>query len=244
MRRRDILIGLATIPLATVLRIGPLAAQGSRETPSRFLKISRILTGNDTLSQGIADRIEGLLKKDAGFGARFTTLADAMEQAGGDRAAQIAALDDEQVSTALSVAKPWYLGYLGSPSGLKLTYEAEFATYLEAQAYEKLLPQVPRPTYPPGSAGWWSAVPEGVTSPPMPDGILNYDFHPAGEARTIQEPDPAWLAYANAKHADYDAAVAARPTSGAVPIDTSATGGTTPRPASDRSAPRSGSGDR
>ena len=221
MDRRQVLFSLAAIPVSVGAGLPGSAAAQDGDGADTFLRVSRVLTGDDSLTPQIAARIEAALRqRDDSFGDKLSALAKAMTDAGGDRAAQIAALDEAALATALAVATPWYLGYVGKPSGLKLTYEAEFVTFLEAQAYDRIQPQVPRPTYPPGGPGWWVVVPQGVTSPPMPKEITRYGVHPAAQTRTIQDPDPAWLSYANAKHATYEAALAARPTSGAVPIDT------------------------
>ena len=87
---------------------------------------------------------------------------------------------------------------------------AAFATYLQAQSWQKILDQVPRPTYPDGSAGWWVTAPPGIAAPAMPGEIADWTFHPGGPQQ-ILAPDPAWKSYASAKHQSIADARQAKP---------------------------------
>jgi hypothetical protein len=122
-------------------------------------------------------------------------------------------LSDEQVKFALDIAKPWYLGYVGTPSNFVLKDNAAFVTFLEAQAWEKIIDEVPRPTYPRGSAGWWVVAPPGVNAPAMPDAITSWTFHPGGPSR-ILAPDADWKAYALAQHTSIEEARRTKPATG------------------------------
>ncbi len=206
--RRRILIGLAGVLPATQLLYpsGVLAAAND----DVFLRVSRIITGTDALSADVARRIRDLLAaRDDRFASELSHLARAME-AGGSREEMLARLSEAQVKFALSIAKPWYLGYVGTPSNFVLKDDAAFATFLEAQSFQKIIEFVPRPTYPRGSAGSWVAAPEGVDSPPMPEQIKDWTFHPGGPT-AIMAPDPQWKAYATATHASVEEARAKKP---------------------------------
>ncbi|WBO21322.1 sugar dehydrogenase complex small subunit [Sphingomonas abietis] len=207
--RRTLIALLAAPPLTAFLPPAILAQETNAATS--FLQVSRIITATDALTQGVADRVESLMaKRDHQFAGRLQKLSALLLQ-GEDRASALGRLDPDNLRFAIEIAKPWYVGYLGTPSNSFLEDDAEFATYLEAQSYQKLLREVPRPSFPPGSAGWWSAVPDGVTAPEMPTGVAEWSFHPPGRAAEILDPAPAWLSYVKASHVDVDAARKARP---------------------------------
>jgi hypothetical protein len=207
--RRRVLLGLASLVPATGLSI-PLVAQAV-ESDDAFLKVSRIITGDATLSAGISKRMMALLTaRIAGFAAKLDDLSRALAAAGGAREQSLSALTDSQVKFALAIAQPWYLGYVGKPSNFILKDDAAFVTFLEAQSWSKIEQEVPRPTYPGADAGWWDAAPPGVVAPAMPDGITQWTFHPGGPAQ-ILAPDPKWKAYATADHASIDDARRAKP---------------------------------
>jgi hypothetical protein len=77
------------------------------------------------------------------------------------REAGLSALSGTDLDTALIIAKPWYLGYVGTPSGRILEDDAAFATFLEMQAYAKTGGIIPAQSYPPGPAGWWRDATRG-----------------------------------------------------------------------------------
>lgn len=207
--RRRVLIGLAGIaPAALFLRPAPVWAAAADET---FLRVSRIITGADSLSADVGQRIRKLLiDRTDQFAPRLKALSDAMQKTGGSRNEMLAGLSDEQVDFALAIARPWYLGYVGTPSSTTLDDDAEFATFLEAQSYQKIIDKVPRPTYPQQAAGWWKSAPPGVDAPEMPEQITRWTFRPDGPSR-ILPPDPRWRAYATADHASIEDARRARP---------------------------------
>lgn len=186
---------------------------GVQAAPSEdsFLRVSRILTGSEALSAPVAARIRGLLAvRNADFDARLTDLAAALQKTGSSRAELVSRLSDAQVTFALSIAKPWYLGYVGKPSNFVLKDDAAFATFLETQSFQKVIAFVPCPTYPNGNAGSWAEVPKGVDAPPMPAQIRDWTFHPGGPAQ-ILAPDPRWKRYATEAHASLQAARSHKP---------------------------------
>jgi hypothetical protein len=206
--RRRLLLNLASVvPIGLVM---PLAVNATGEDDS-FLDASRVITGDSTLSAGIAQRIKALLgTRVSGFASQLGDLVEAFHRTGGSRDQMLAALSDGQVQFALAIARPWYLGYVGKPSDFVLKDDAAFATYLEAQSWSKIVHEVPRPTYPGADAGWWDAAPPGVVAPAMPEGITRWTFHPGGPVQ-ILAPDSKWKAYATADHASIDAARLAKP---------------------------------
>lgn len=208
-KRRRVLIGLASVLPATQLLLpsGALATQSEDD----FLRVSRIIAGTNALSADIAQRIRDLLAaRDDKFAAELSDLAAAMKKTSGNREEMLSGLSEAQVKFALSIAKPWYLGYVGTPSNFVLKDDAAFATFLEAQSFQKVIDFVPRPTYPRGNAGSWAAAPNGVDAPPMPERIKDWTFHPGGPT-SIMAPDPQWKTYATAKHASVEEARAKRP---------------------------------
>ncbi|MDQ6627542.1 MAG: sorbitol dehydrogenase family protein [Pseudomonadota bacterium] len=206
--RRRLLLGLASlVPIGLLM---PLAVNAAGEDDS-FLDVSRVITGDSTLSAGIAQRVKMLLgTRVSGFASQLGDLVEAFHRTGGSRDQMLAALSDSQVQFALAIARPWYLGYVGKPSDFVLKDDAAFATYLEAQSWSKIVHEVPRPTYPGANAGWWGAAPPGVVAPAMPEGITRWTFHPGGPAQ-ILTPDSTWKAYATADHTSIDAARLAKP---------------------------------
>ncbi|PRY93807.1 D-sorbitol dehydrogenase-like protein [Hasllibacter halocynthiae] len=205
--RRDVLLGLAgTVPAVAFLHAVPARGQEG----DTFMRVSRLLTGEDGLQADVAERIAGLLAgRIDDFPARLSGLADAIGAAG-TREDRLAALSDEEVDFALQIAKPWYLGYVGSPSSTILDDDAVFATFLQGQSWEKILDQVPRPTYPGRSAGWWSEPPPAVDPPAMPAAILDWTFHPGGPDGIVP-PEAEWRDYATADHDSIEAARRAKP---------------------------------
>lgn len=208
--RRALLLSLAALPSTLTLRSGVAGSQG-KAAPDAFLEVSRIIVGTDALTAAAGARIEALLAaRDAGFDGKLADLAQAMRTGAGDRASKLAKLTDGQVAFALQVAHPWYVGYVGNPSSFVLKDDAVFATFLEAQGWDKIIAEVPRITYPGHGAGWWNTAPPGVQAPAMPEAIIGWTFHPGGPA-AILPPDPTWRAYATANHATIAAARQARP---------------------------------
>jgi fructose 5-dehydrogenase small subunit len=212
LTRRRVLIGLTGIAPA-VRFLSPASAWAAGDDDS-FLQTSRIITGNDSLSADISQRIHSLLvERIDQFSSQLVDLAGAMKKVVGGRTEMIGALDDHQVKFAIEIAKPWYLGYVGTPSNFVLKDNAAFTTYLQAQSWQKIVDEVPRPTYPNGNAGWWVAAPPGIDAPAMPGGIANWTFHPGGPSQ-ILAPDPEWKTYASAKHPSIEDARRAKPGTG------------------------------
>ena len=207
-RRRlllDLAIGVPALGLSAPLLVH---AQGDGD---RFLEASRVITGNATLSAGIASRIMALLVgRMPGFASKLDDLVKSFARSGGGRDQMLSGLTDEQVRFALAIAEPWYMGRVGKPSDFVLKDDAAFATYLEAQSWTKIVAEVPRPTYPGAGAAWWDVAPPGVVPPAMPAAITDWTFHPDGPAQ-ILAPDPTWKTYAVANHASVDAARRAKP---------------------------------
>jgi len=192
MDRRSFLISLALIPPAVYWSTSVLA-DGS--VSDAFMQVSRIITGADNLTPGAAARIEGLLsERHPGFAAHLATLYTALA-ASPSREAGLSVLTGNDLDTALIIAKPWYLGYVGTPSGRILKDDAEFATFLDMQAYAKTDSIIPAQSYPPGPAGWWQDTPRGVDASDLPEGATTWAYQPL-KTYTIAAPDPAWRAYA------------------------------------------------
>ncbi len=207
--RRRILIGLAGVAAAAQF-LRPLRAWGA-PNDDVFLRVSRVITGSEVISADVALRIHDLLvARVDNFASKLSDLAGAMQDKSGNRAEMLGRLSDTQVEFALTIAKPWYLGYVGTPSDFVMKDDAAFATFLEAQSYQKIIDVVPRPTYPSGSAGSWVVAPEGVDSPVMPAQIREWTFHPGGPSAIIA-PDPEWKSYATAKHASVEEARSKKP---------------------------------
>lgn len=208
MSRRDVMIGLvAIVPAARFVGSDSASAANG----DIFLAVSQVITGSDALSAGIAQRIRGLLaSRDKQFDTKLTGLSKTMTTAGGNRQDMLGKLSDAQVEFAIEIAKPWYLGYVGTPSNFVLKDDAAFATFMDVQSWQKIIDEVPRPTYPTGNAGWWSAAPPGVVVPDMPADIVDWTFHPGGPNQ-ILAPDANWLSYGQAKHSNIEAARRAKP---------------------------------
>lgn len=207
--RRRFLIGLASVVPAALL-VRPLRAWATPNDDS-FLRVSRVITGSETISGDVARRIHDLLiERDDNFASKLSGLADAMLKTGGNRVEMLSRLSDAQVEFALTIAKPWYQGYVGTPSAFVMKDDAVFATFLEAQSYQKIIDVVPRPTYPSGNAGSWAAAPAGVDSPAMPEQIKDWTFHPGGPS-AIMAPVPEWKTYATTKHASVEEARKKKP---------------------------------
>ncbi|MDO5641537.1 MAG: sugar dehydrogenase complex small subunit [Paracoccus sp. (in: a-proteobacteria)] len=203
--RRGFLISLAAIPPALAL---PAAALSVHPASESFLAVSRIITGADDLTFPTAARIEALLaERDADFDTKLAALHDALSAAP-SREAGLAALSDADLDTALMIAKPWYLGYVGTPSGRILEDDAAFATFLEMQAYAKTGGIVPPQSYAPGPAGWWQEAPAGVDASDLPRDAADWAYQPR-QSYQIVTPDPAWRAYAAGEYDTIDAARAA-----------------------------------
>jgi fructose 5-dehydrogenase small subunit len=216
MKRRDFLLSLSLIaPGAQLLTALPASAATTAADPGVILTVSRVITGNNSLSPDVAARVETLLsKRMPGFAEKLADLAKAL--AGKDREAALAALSPDQVAFALDIAKPWYVGYVGSPSTTILKDDAEFVTFLEAQTYEKFLDAWPRPSSPDRNPGWWEMPPEGVDTSSLPKDIKSWSYQPADAPAEIAKPDPAWVLYVTKKYPSVDEARKAI-ASGAVP---------------------------
>lgn len=208
--RRNVLFTLVAVP-PTLLMVRSAVGTALGTNDGGLLEVSRTITGTEAISADVAARIGDLLRsRIAGFDAKLSNLAATLLTVTGDRAAKLAALNDAQVGLALQIAQPWYLGYVGTPSDFVLKDDAAFATFLEAQGFQKIVDVVPRPTYPGQGAGWWDAAPAGVAAPAMPAQITDWTFHPGGPAQ-ILAPSPVWRTYATADHSSIAAARAARP---------------------------------
>jgi len=212
MDRRSFLLGAIAIPPISSFLLSDFAFADDTQANS-FTQVSWVLIGRKDLSPDIAERIEVLLKQRiADYDQKFTALTLALAPAMKDerlRNDALKALSAPDTAFALEIAKPWYLGYAGTAAGSSLKDDATFVTYLNAQAYEVVIKDLPRTSYPPGGSGWWQAVPAGVTSPAMPDRVIDWNWQPEGATGVIAKPDPAWQAYAMGEFPSLDAARAA-----------------------------------
>jgi hypothetical protein len=220
--RRTLLSSLASIP-PFIAFTGSKALTQESGSASKFLRVSRILVGGDDLTPGAASRIEKLLRaRDIAFDSKLSRLAQSL-LGGGNRDEGIKRLGNDDLAFALEVAHPWYLGYLGTPSGRILEDDAEFTTFLEAQCFSKVRDFVPLRTYPPGNAGWWQAAPDGVDASDLPAAAASWDYQPR-DSFLIRAPDPGWRAYAEGRFATVEEARASL----ANPVSSPETGGAVP----------------
>jgi hypothetical protein len=163
--RRNVLLALVAAPPALLTARSAIGTVLDTDD-GRLLEVSKVMTGTDAISADVAVRIGDLLRgRIGGFDAKLSGLAAVLRRVNGDRAAKLAALNDMQVGFALQIARPWYLGYVGTPSDLVLKDDAAFATFLEAQSFQEIADVVPRLTYPGHAAGWWDIAPAGVAAP-------------------------------------------------------------------------------
>jgi hypothetical protein len=206
MYRRDFLISLsAAVTVSQIMTTG-FAGSAAAATPNTILDVSRIITGNDNLSPEVAERVATVLSKRIdGFDAKLQALAQALASKP-DRDAALAALPVDQVAFALDIAKPWYVGYVGTPSNAILKDDAEFVTFLEAQSYVKFLDKWPRPGDPGRAPGWWVEPPEGTDTSMLAPDIKSWSHVPTGVPTEIQDPDPAWFIYVTKSYSSLQAA--------------------------------------
>ena len=212
MDRRSFLLGAIAIPPISSFLL-PQVGFAADATASDFMQLSWVLIGRQDLSPDIGARIETLLKqRDAGYDQKLAALRQALAVALKDerqRNVVLKGLSGADTDFALEIAKPWYLGYVGTPAGSNLKDDATFVTYLNAQAYEVVRQDLPRTSYPPGGRGWWQAVPKGVTSPVMPHRVTDWAWQPDGATGAIAKPDAAWRAYGMGEYPSLEAARAA-----------------------------------
>jgi len=215
MDRRSFLLGAISISPISSFLLSDFAFADETQAGS-FMQASWVVIGRKDLSPDIAGRIEVLLKQRiADYDQKFAALTQALSPAIQDeklRNDALKGLSAADTAFALEIAKPWYLGYVGTAAGSSLKDDATFVTYLNAQAYEVVLKDLPRTSYPPGGRGWWQAVPAGVDSPTMPDRVIDWTWQPDGATGVIAKPDPAWQAYAMGEFPSLDAARAAHGT--------------------------------
>ena len=212
MDRRSFLLGAIAIPPISSFLL-PHFAFAETAPASDFMQLSWVLIGRKDLSPDVGTRIETLLKQRVtGYDQKLSALHQALAVAVKDekqRNQVLKGLSGPDTDFALEIAKPWYLGYVGTPSGSNVKDDATFVTYLNAQAYEVVGKDLPRTSYPPGGKGWWQAVPEGVTSPLMPHRVTDWAWQPDGATGVIAKPDAAWRAYAMGEFPSLEAARAA-----------------------------------
>jgi fructose 5-dehydrogenase small subunit len=207
INRREFLQFSALVPAAFLAGpAGALAADGR----SDIMAVSKTIIGRDDLSAEIGARIADLLRNRIGeFDAKLTRLAHQLDTVS-DKNKAVEDLQGDDLAFALEIAKPWYLGYVGTPGGTVLTDDGTgFVTYLDARAYEVVAQDLPRTSYPPGGRGWWQAVPPGVSSPPMPEGVTTWGWQPDNATGNLAASDPAWVAYGMGEYPSLAAARAA-----------------------------------
>ncbi|MDF7674790.1 sugar dehydrogenase complex small subunit [Acetobacteraceae bacterium ESL0709] len=194
--RRQLLIALATVP-PSALFLAPAIATPQKTETDKFLKVSQVITGNRHLNKTIAQRIENTLEKRIpDFASRLESLASVLSVSG-DRDDLLRKLTASQTDFAFEIAKPWYLGFIGTPKGDALNDDdAEFVTYLHAQSYELVKDELPRPGYPPKARGWWKMPPPNMEPAQMPDDISDWTVQQNGAHGHIVAADEEWRAYA------------------------------------------------
>lgn len=204
--RRDLLASLLALPSLAVFSDQSFAS--SAVNSSAFLDVSCVITGSKKLTLETANRIETLLRQHhAGFDSDLAKLHKALSGTA-TREEKLTQLDEHSLAFALAIAKPWYQGFVGTPSARILKDDAQFATFMEMQAYEKVADVIPRPSYPLGQAGWWQKPPEGVDASDLPKEAAQWTYQPFSNY-AIKKPDPAWRAYAEGKYDTIEEAKAA-----------------------------------
>lgn len=139
------------------------------------------------------------------FPQKLTNPIETMRTTGGDREHKLSSLSDEQIGFPPDIAKPWHLGYVGSPSGFILDDDAELATFIEAQSWEKSSMPSRASRAPNQGATSWDAAPAGVDAPAMPAQIVDWSFRSARPS-TIQPRDQEWRTHATTDRDGIDAA--------------------------------------
>lgn len=196
MNRRTFLrmmISSSVIISVPAIMPAALAGSGSEET---LLFVSQTLTGRQGLDPAISQRLYRLLSGQArDFDQQLARLAERLRRyihlPAEERLAQ---LTEAEVTTALAIITPWYLGYTGDPATTRATDDAQFVSFLSALMYEPTAGVTPRPSYSQRGPDYWQAVPEGVTAPPMPENITAWGSDSPRAAGVITEPQPEWLA--------------------------------------------------
>lgn len=193
MNRREFLLAAAAVPLAEFLPIAALAESGVTAAPD-VISAARLLTAKASLPEEVIARASTFQAElDPGFSARLAALTASIAKIGSaDREAVIAALSEDEAKTAIQLISPLYLGYTGQPSGVKAIDNAKFVTFLDAIMYDVTADNLIRPSYARGGPNYWSAVPNGVTAPPMDPDIEAWGEKSPKAATSYATPDPRY----------------------------------------------------
>lgn len=186
IKRRDVLIGLASAVPAAALMSRPLL--GATDDDSEIMQVSKMLVGREDLNPDVGARILDVLsKRDENFADALANLAKSLEGQS-DRDAWIKSLGEDETKTLMSIAQPWYSGHVGSPSAETYKDDAEFVTFFDAEVYRICGDDLPAPSLPVGKPGWWADPPPSVANvPEMPPEIRGWDYRPADLAPSMVE---------------------------------------------------------
>lgn len=193
MDRRHFLLALAAMPLAE--NIAMAQAPAGAAAPD-VIAAARLLIGRADYPAVIIARAQAFQSDlDKTFAMRLAALIQAVARGGDkDREAVIAGLSQAEAATAIQLISPLYLGYTGAPSTTTAVDNSRFVTFLKALMYEPTDDNLPRPSYAHGGPNYWTAVPAGVTAPPMPVDILEWGDRSPKAAPGYATPDPRYVA--------------------------------------------------
>lgn len=171
IRRRDLMIGIATIAAVggvSKVLAGPAAAPSP---PAAFVDASRFVTGSALADSDAVGRAwSQLTALDAGFAQAVATLATAIRGAGlRDMAAFLAsplARDPGLLATVRTITATWYLGATGAAATATTKDTAGFVTFAGALMYRPTIGLTVIPTYARGGTDYWIDPPAGMPTPP------------------------------------------------------------------------------
>jgi hypothetical protein len=175
VRRRDLLLGLATTALVAGVAIGGggrlLAAPAPIRVSPAFVDMSRFVTGSSLLDDATVLRAwNQLLELDAGFPDAVERLRSAVRAAKlADMKAMLASplgKDGALMATVRTITATWYLGYTGEKTG--------FVTFAGALMWRPTIDATVIPTYSRGATDFWVDPPAGTPAPKGPAGIREW----------------------------------------------------------------------
>lgn len=175
VRRRDLLLGLATTALVAGVAIGGggglLAAPAPGRVSPAFIDMSRFVTGSSLLDDATVLRAwNQLLALDAGFPDAVERLRRAVRAAKlPDMKAMLASPlghDGALMATVRTITATWYLGYTGEKTG--------FVTFAGALMWRPTIDATVIPTYSRGATDFWVDPPAGTPVPKGPAGIREW----------------------------------------------------------------------
>ncbi|SEK00920.1 Membrane bound FAD containing D-sorbitol dehydrogenase [Sphingobium sp. AP50] len=170
--RRNFVVGL-TFALPVALRSATDMASAFADVtatappPSNFMAISRLLTGHPEIADDLGPLAwSALVRRDKGFAAAFTRLADAI---GSEKLTELAqypqsriAQDPALKATAVDIVSAWYLGVVGQVT--PYTEGADFITYTGALMWRPTYDVTVIPSYSRAGPGFWGEKPASLAT--------------------------------------------------------------------------------